>query len=89
MRSTKKGHSGKASSKKTRTKKTAISMKTTSPTATDQVLNVVKRFKKGVDVATLKQRTGFEDKKVRNILYRTVNQGKIKRVGRGLYARAS
>jgi predicted transcriptional regulator of viral defense system len=31
-------------------------------------------------------RTGFEEKKVRNIVYRLFQQGKIKRVGRGLYA---
>ena len=54
-------------------------------TATDQVLKIIKRSKKGVDVPTLIKKTGFEDKKVRNIINRTLKQGKIKRVGRGVY----
>jgi hypothetical protein len=58
------------------------------PTATDQVLKIIKRSKKGVDVPTLAKKTGFEDKKVRGIVYRAVKQGKIKRAGRGLYAGA-
>jgi septal ring factor EnvC (AmiA/AmiB activator) len=57
-------------------------------TATDQVLKIIKRSKKGVDVPTLIKRTGFDDSKVRNIINRTLKQGKIKRVGRGVYVRA-
>lgn len=38
-------------------------------TATDQVLKIIKRSKKGVDVQTLIKKTGFEDKKIRNILF--------------------
>jgi hypothetical protein len=65
-------------------KKPAVKKKAT---ATDQVLKIVTRFKKGVDVPTLMNRTGFDEKKVRNIVYRAFQSGKIKRVGRGLYAR--
>jgi septal ring factor EnvC (AmiA/AmiB activator) len=57
-------------------------------TATDQVLKIIKRSKKGVDVPTLIKRTGFDDSKVRNIINRTLKQGKIKRVSRGVYVRA-
>ncbi len=54
-------------------------------TATDTVLQIIKKNKKGIDVAELKKKTGFNDKKVRNIVHRASKQGKIKRVGRGLY----
>jgi glutamate mutase epsilon subunit len=54
-------------------------------TATDQVLNIINRSKKGVDTATIKKKTGFNDKKVRNILQRTYKQGKIKRADKGIY----
>ena len=54
-------------------------------TATDQVLNIINRSKKGVDTATLMKKTGFDQKKVRNILNRTFKQGKIKRADKGIY----
>jgi hypothetical protein len=54
-------------------------------TATQQVLQIIQRSKKGVDVATLIKKTGLEDKPVRNIVFRAFKQGKIKRVGRGTY----
>ena len=49
-------------------------------TATDQVLNIINRLKKGADTATLMKKTGFDQKKVRNILNGTFKQGRIKRV---------
>ncbi|MDY7038348.1 MAG: hypothetical protein SV375_19585 [Thermodesulfobacteriota bacterium] len=54
-------------------------------TATDQAVRIIRRSKKGVDVPTLKKKTGFQDKKIRNILNRASMQGKIKRAGRGIY----
>ncbi len=57
----------------------------TGPTATDQVLKVIKRYKKGVNVPTLKETTGFPDKTIRNILYSAFKGGKIKRAGKGIY----
>ena len=57
-------------------------------TATDQVVNIIKRSKKGVDVPTLIKKTGFGERTVRNILFRTGKQGKIKRTGRGVYVGA-
>ena len=55
------------------------------PTATDQVLKIIKGSKKGVNTATLMTKTGFNQKKVTNILQRTYKQGKIKRVEKGIY----
>ena len=53
--------------------------------ATDKVLSVIKRSSKGVGIVRLKTRTGLEDKKIRNIVFRLSKQGTIKRVGRGVY----
>jgi predicted Rossmann fold nucleotide-binding protein DprA/Smf involved in DNA uptake len=59
--------------------------KTTKVTATDQVLKIVNRSKKGVDMATLMKKTGFDQKKIRNILHRAFKEGKIQRAERGIY----
>jgi hypothetical protein len=52
------------------------------------VLKILKRSKKGVDVPGLMKKTGFNEIKVRNIVYRAFKSRKIKRVGRGLYVSA-
>ena len=59
--------------------------KTAQPMATDQVLRIINRSKKGVDTATLMKKTGFDKKKISNILQRTYKQGKIQRVAKGIY----
>jgi nucleoside 2-deoxyribosyltransferase len=69
---------GKAVAKKAPVKAAKI-------TDTDQVLAIVNRSKKGVDTATVMKKTGFNQKKVRNILFRTYKQGKITRVEKGIY----
>ena len=68
--------------------KKAPAKKAAAPTATDQVLGIIKRSKKGVDVPTLMKKTGFGERTVRNILFRAGKQGKIKRAGRGIYVGA-
>jgi predicted Rossmann fold nucleotide-binding protein DprA/Smf involved in DNA uptake len=71
--------------KKAPTKKAPAKKRPAQPTATDQVLKIIKRSKKGVNAATLMTKTGFDLKKVRNILQRTYKMGKIKRVEKGIY----
>jgi len=66
-------------------KKAAPKKKASKMTATEQILKIIKRSRKGVDVPTLKTKTGFEDKKVRNIIFRASKEGKIKKAGRGIY----
>ena len=79
---------------KAKTKRTVTARKTTprkkasTMTATEQVLKIIGRSKKGVDVPKLKAKTGFDDKKVRNIVFRASKEGKIKKVGRGIYVGA-
>jgi hypothetical protein len=78
---------GKPTKKVTAKKKTAkkAPAKKKAVTATDQVFKIVKKSKKGVAVPALMNKTGFDEKKVRNIISRAFKQRKIKRVGRGLY----
>ena len=71
--------------KRSPAKKAPAKKKPAQPTATDQVLNIIKRSKKGVNAATLMTKTGFDLKKVRNILARIFKEGKVKRAGRGVY----
>ena len=59
--------------------------KAVQPTATDEILKIIRGSKKGVDAPTLVKKTGFNQKKVRNILFRTYKQGKIKRIDKGIY----
>lgn len=66
-------------------KKAPAKRKTVKITDTDKVLNVINRLKKGADVSTIKKKTGFDDKKIRNILFNTLKKNKIQRSGRGHY----
>jgi hypothetical protein len=66
-------------------KKAPVPKEAVEVTATDQILKIIKRSKKGVDVPTLKEKTGFDDKKVRNIVFRAAKEGRIKKSGRGVY----
>lgn len=59
-----------------------------SQTAWRQVLDVIP-VKGGVGVAEIKEWTGFNDKKVRNIIFRLDKEGKIDRIRRGLYVASS
>ena len=74
--------------KKSPAKKAPATKRAAKLTATDQVLGIIKRSKKGVNIKTLMDKTGFNHKKVTNILQRTFKQGKIKRVGKGVYVGA-
>ncbi|RLC04093.1 MAG: hypothetical protein DRH90_09570 [Deltaproteobacteria bacterium] len=57
-------------------------------TASDAVLAVINRSKKGVNSATLAKKTGFDNKKIANIVFKLRKQGKIKSVDRGVYTKA-
>jgi hypothetical protein len=74
--------------KKATDRKKPAAKKAKTLTATDQVLKIIKRSKKGVDVPTLMTKTGLGQTTVRNIVFKTTKQGKIKRVGRGIYVGA-
>ena len=52
------------------------------------VLAIIKRSRKGVDKAALIKKTGFEGRKIGDVIYRLKKQGKIKSAGRGIYVKA-
>ena len=54
-------------------------------TSSDLTLEVIKRFKKGVEFSEIQAITGFGEKKLRNIIYRLHKMGKILRKKRGVY----
>jgi len=54
-------------------------------TAVDEVFKVIKSFRQGAGFADIKVRTGFDDKKIRNIIYRLTKLNRIKRKSRGIY----
>ena len=78
----------KAKAPKAKAKKAPAKKKATKVTAADQVLKIIKRSKRGVDTATLMKKTGFNQKKVTNILQRTFKQGKIQRAAKGVHVSA-
>ena len=57
-------------------------------TATDTVLAIVKRSRKGIDTATLEKKTGFKGRKIRDTIFRLRKQGKIKSEPKGIYVKA-
>ena len=57
-------------------------------TATDEVIQIIKRHKRGINITKLKNDTGFADSKLRMIVSRAYKQGKIKRKARGVYVSA-
>jgi len=73
---------GKAK-KKTASKKALPKRKPKSPF--DTVVGIVRRSRKGVTVASIKEKTGFDDKQIRTYIYKAKRQGKIKNKSRGVY----
>ncbi len=68
--------------------KKAVAKKPAKLSASDTVLGIIKRSKKGVDTLALKKKTGFEGRKIGDIIYRLKKQGKIKTEGKGIYVKA-
>ncbi len=60
----------------------------TAVTAVDIVFETIKRSRKGLDFADIQAKTGFGEKKIRNIIFRLNKIGKIKRKSRGIYVAA-
>ena len=54
-------------------------------TAADKVFAIINRSRKGVNMSSIKQKTGYDDKKVQNIIYKLKKQGKIKSETKGVY----
>ena len=54
-------------------------------TASDQVLDIIRRHKEGAGFADIQNRSGFDEKKLRNIIFRLNKLKKITRKTRGRY----
>ena len=54
-------------------------------TSSDLVYDMIKRSRKGLSFSEIQLSTGFEDRKIRNIIYRLNKRGLIKRKSRGVY----
>ncbi|MGD8882351.1 MAG: hypothetical protein PVI82_10705 [Desulfobacterales bacterium] len=60
----------------------------TAVTAVDMVFDAIKRSRQGLGFADIQAKTGFGEKKIRNIIFRLNKTGKIKRKSRGIYVAA-
>ena len=58
-------------------------------TASDTVLNIIKKSKNGIGFSAIQAKTGFPEKKLRNIIFRLNKLGNIKRKDRGIYTVAA
>ena len=83
----KKATSKKAVAKKSGLKKASAKKAPVKKTAADTVLAIINRSKKGIDSATLVKKTGFDKKKVANIVFKLRKQGKVKSVAKGVYTK--
>ncbi len=85
--------SRKATTRRTAVKKPAKRKVTAkkgkrSISATETVLKIVNRSRKGIDTATIQNKTGYNTRKIWDIVHRAYKEGKIKKVGRGKYVKA-
>lgn len=57
-------------------------------TATGTVLSIIEKRKKGIDTAGLRVKTGFDERKIWNIINILKRQGKVKSKKAGVYIKA-
>ncbi|MEA1947061.1 MAG: hypothetical protein U9N83_07125 [Thermodesulfobacteriota bacterium] len=67
--------------------KKCIDKKTAKLTAADSLFGIIKRYKKGADVATLMKKTDFNRRKIYDNVKILKKQGKIKSAGIGVYVK--
>lgn len=77
-----------AAKKKVAAKKVAAKKAPAKPsTVIDSILNAIKKTKKGITIAQLKEKTEFNSKQLSNALYKLTKKGKIEATSRGLYVK--
>jgi hypothetical protein len=83
-----------AAPKKARRKKRAATVPKKKPgrkpvqkTASEVILNIIGKSRKGVDAATLRAKTGFNSQKIRDNIYRLSKRGAIKSPRKGFYVK--
>jgi putative endonuclease len=73
---------------KVKSVKKAPVKKTGTATAVNTVLSIINGSKKGVSTETLMKKTGYNQKKIANLIYKLKKQGKIKSAEKGVYVKA-
>lgn len=63
----------------------AVARRTKKAAAIDMVFASVKKSRKGANMAQIKGKTGFNDRKIWNAIYRLKKAGKVKSTERGTY----
>ena len=76
------------SAAKSKPAKKAGSKKEKKMTAADIVLGVIKKSKKDITIATLKEKTGFQGQKLYSTLSILKKQGKVQNPSKGIYVKA-
>jgi hypothetical protein len=61
--------------------------KVAAPTAADTILELIGQNEKGLNTATLIEKSGFNAKKVQNTVFRLRKQGRIKNAAKGIYVK--
>ena len=79
---------GKAPVKKTPAKTKPVKAKPKEETAFAAVINIIDRSKKGVTTSQIMDKTGFDNRKVANIVFKAKKLGKIKTESKGVYVKA-
>ena len=76
-----------AAPKKTVAKKKPAAKKAPAkpPAVIDTILKAIKKTKKGITIAQLKEKTEFSSKQLSNALYKLTKKGEIKTKSRGVY----
>ena len=72
---------------KTRPVKRKATRRAAKKTAGDTVFEIITNSKKGVDTNTLRKKTGYDEKKIWNIINRLKQQGKVKSARTGIYVK--
>ena len=76
-----------ATKKKVVKKKTPAKKAAQKATAFDTIVGIIVKSKKGVNTSQLKAKTGFDDKKIANIIYKAKNRELIKSISKGVYTK--
>jgi hypothetical protein len=80
--------SAKKTTAKAKPVKKVVAKQSAKLTAADTLFGIIKKFKKGTDVATLMKNTGFNRRKIYDNVKLLKKQGKIRTAGIGVYIKA-
>lgn len=68
-----------------KTKKAAVKTDRQGPTSLEVVLDLIKTADDGINTATLEKKTGFNTKKVQNVIFKLKKKGQITTKSKGIY----